>query len=189
MDVQDFKHRNVMTGFLQDCNFSLPVWVAFNNNLDIRNEDWDNATHMLLHEFELEFSQRLPGQMCHHPIGKGCVIEWFAKVLQNVEEGVVDKEYLSRISVDCIRFCAEIPGVGIFHSMCDLWKALYGTDFWFEYDRSNWITPNPELAMAMRLHPFARIGKRVFHIECGVHQVDESWQGSIFHFHLRNRLM
>ena len=210
----NYKYESVFSPIRQ-CNLSFPMRVMVDGGHFYRmvTEDTDLpetwTQTLIVHEFDLEFFLDFRRVRDVETVKK-----WLEKhFAYDAEFDREDerqplpehKEHISRMQMQCPRFCVEIPGEGIYHCPTQLWEHLkielkieerihpfeddymIFSDRLFEGFRKESFTP---LELAARLMPFARIGKCWSVFDC-IALGKQVWRGdenSLLHMFLGERL-
>ena len=136
------KDNDVIAQAIGGCQLAFPMKALFN----IRYADMQNTIgkEMIVHEFEVEFYQK--GKRVYD-VNK--VKEWNTTSWEYINKCInpmptKHKEYILSMTVECIRFCVELPREGIFFSYESLKKHLglfsvaddgaFGPSFSYQYE-------------------------------------------------------
>lgn len=129
--LESYENWQMMHSAVSGCNLSFPIKVCLHQCYSTRKFGYNSSIYLIVHEFELEFylyRKRVRDM--------DVVKEWLEKSMQYMEEHNFKrdpnfhrmcnqkKNYMRSMDVDCIRFCVELPGEGIFHSAAPLWSRL-----------------------------------------------------------------
>ena len=99
-------------------------------------------------------------------------------------------DFTSKMTINCVSFCLERPGVGIYHSEFELWCDISEE---FQIDGFPDVGYFQVIELSRRMFPFATIGGRRHTFMQERYEVEYEWSDgdsdSLLHLFLANKLI